>query len=339
MKYLVSEVENWGREIDALPAPDPGRRKVGKKAAVFLLAKKLQAAARRGFSTAELLEVLASKGLTVHVDTVRAALNVGRRRAVTSPVRNRESIGTLRRLPDGNGTEAEPTTGRWNAGGSGSDSLEHRAEVGPELPLPYSRDAGGESAETEAEKKTAIGRLSAGESDSERAEERADVAQELGLALDRGESGVVAGPDAEARKPAGGPDADGPEGDAPESGAEAGPDTGPAKDRDLVGEVAAGRAGRGRREDGSGRGVTAAAAGGELPAPKPHEVGADTDERPSSADGPGRQVEGGGRAGARPVGVARAGRDALGGRGAEGRPAALAPVRGSFTPREDSDEI
>jgi hypothetical protein len=37
MKYLVSEVERWGREIDALPAPDPGRRRVGKEEAVTLI--------------------------------------------------------------------------------------------------------------------------------------------------------------------------------------------------------------------------------------------------------------------------------------------------------------
>ena len=65
-------------------------RKLSADQLIPVLAKKLQAAARRGFSTTELLEVLASKGLTVHVDTVRAALKVGGRRAVTSPVRNRE---------------------------------------------------------------------------------------------------------------------------------------------------------------------------------------------------------------------------------------------------------
>ena len=37
MKYLVSEVERWGQEIDALRAPDPGRRRVGKKKAVTLI--------------------------------------------------------------------------------------------------------------------------------------------------------------------------------------------------------------------------------------------------------------------------------------------------------------
>ena len=234
MKYLVSDIERLGEEIDALPAPDPGRRKVGKKEAVILLANRLKAAARRGFSTAELLEVLASKGLTVHIDTVRAAMKVGGRRAATSPVRNRERPGELRRLPDGNGTEDETTTGRWNAGVSGGDRLEHQAEVGPELPLPFGRGAVGDSPEAEAEKKTASGRPNAGESDSERAEERADVAQVLGLALDRGESDVVAGPDTEAHKPAGGSDADGIEGDAPERSAEAGPDSGPTKDRDLA---------------------------------------------------------------------------------------------------------
>ena len=37
MKYLVSEVERWGREIDALRAPNPGRRRVSKKKAITLI--------------------------------------------------------------------------------------------------------------------------------------------------------------------------------------------------------------------------------------------------------------------------------------------------------------
>jgi hypothetical protein len=74
MKFLISQVTQWGEELDALRDPDPGKRKVGKRDAVLLLAKKLQAAARRGFTTAELLEVLAAKGLHVHVDLLREAL-------------------------------------------------------------------------------------------------------------------------------------------------------------------------------------------------------------------------------------------------------------------------
>ena len=89
MKYLVSEVERWGEELGAL-APDPGGRKVGKREAVLLLAKQLQAAAHRGLSTLELRAALAEKGLEVHIDLVREALRftgksagakTGRRRA------------------------------------------------------------------------------------------------------------------------------------------------------------------------------------------------------------------------------------------------------------------
>jgi hypothetical protein len=91
MRYLVSQVEQWGAQIDAMPAPDPGRRKVGKKEAVILLARKLQAAARRGFSTTELQAALSAMGLKVHVDTLRSALRDAGQRPVKRPARPRPS--------------------------------------------------------------------------------------------------------------------------------------------------------------------------------------------------------------------------------------------------------
>jgi hypothetical protein len=75
MKYQVSQVQQWGEELDALPAPEPGSRRVGKREAVLLLADKLQSAARRGISRAALLEALEAKGLKVHIDLLRDALN------------------------------------------------------------------------------------------------------------------------------------------------------------------------------------------------------------------------------------------------------------------------
>jgi hypothetical protein len=120
MKYLVSEVEKWGKEIDAMPAPDPGRRRVGKKEAVILLAKKLRA---------ELLDVLAAKGLKVHADTLRAALKVGGRGAVTCPVRSRRIAGGPKGLREGNGPASGTASGRPNAGGSVGDRPEQRADV------------------------------------------------------------------------------------------------------------------------------------------------------------------------------------------------------------------
>jgi hypothetical protein len=180
MKYLVSEVENWGKEIDALRAPDPGRRKVGKKEAVFLLAKKLQAAARRGFSTAELLEILASKGLKVHVDAVRAALRLVGRGAVTSPGRSRKSAGAPTGLLDGSGSEPGPTSVQSNVGVSVGDRPGHRAEVGPELALTLRGSATRESAEVGAESATASGRPNAGVSDGDRPDQGTEAGPDGG---------------------------------------------------------------------------------------------------------------------------------------------------------------
>jgi hypothetical protein len=89
IKYLVSQVAGWREELAALPPPDPGRRKVGKHQAVIMMAKELQAAARQGYTTRELLELLAAKGLKIHVDTLREALRQARRSARTGQVRSR----------------------------------------------------------------------------------------------------------------------------------------------------------------------------------------------------------------------------------------------------------
>src|SRR5450432_95008 len=131
MKYLVSDIERLGEEIDALPAPDPGRRKVGKKEAVILLANKLKAAARRGFSTAELLEVLATKGLKIHVDTLRAAMRDVGRVAATRPARGQRKAGE----PKGARAEAEAVkdkaADRPRSGGSDDDRPDQRTAAEP----------------------------------------------------------------------------------------------------------------------------------------------------------------------------------------------------------------
>jgi hypothetical protein len=87
MRYLVSQVETWGAEIDAMPAPDPGGRKVGKKEALVMLARQLQTAVRRGYSTTALHAALSEMGLHVHVDTLRAALRAAGRSSAKRPAR------------------------------------------------------------------------------------------------------------------------------------------------------------------------------------------------------------------------------------------------------------
>jgi hypothetical protein len=348
MKYLVSEVETWGKEIDAMPAPDPGRRRVGKKEAVILLAKKLRAAARRGFSTAELLDVLAAKGLKVHADTLRAALKVGGRGAVTCPVRSRRIAGGPKGLREGNGPASDTASGRPNAGGSVGDRPEQRADVGPELGLALGRSAVGESVEAESEPNMASGRSNAGVSDGNGLEQGADVGPELGLTLGGGGGGEVAAADVERDTRAARWGSGGSEGDEAKHGADVGPHAGPAEGREQVGEMPAILAGRVRRELGSDHGVIAESGGVELATRVPQEVGvapggAGVDSgrraRPSSVDVPDKQVgEAGGR-GASATGIARGGGEASGSKGPERRPMALAPGRGSFTPREDSDEI
>jgi hypothetical protein len=274
MKYLVSEVESWGKELDAMPAPDPGRRRVGKKEAVFLLAKKLQAAARRGFSRAELLEILASKGLKVHGDTVRAALKLVGRGAVTSPVRSRRIAGAAKGLRDGNGAEADTTNGRPNAGESDGDRPGQGAAVGPELGLTLGRSAVGGSAEAETESAPASGQPNAGGLARDRAEAGAAVGPELGLALGQGGGGEVVEAEVERDTTAARWDVGGSGGDESEQGADVGPDAGPTEGREEIGGMPASRAGRGGSELGIGRGLTAESGGAELAAPNLQEVGA-----------------------------------------------------------------
>jgi hypothetical protein len=91
MKYLVSQVEQWGDELDSL-APDPGSRKVGKRGAVLLIAKKLQAAVRRGLTASELRAALAKKGLEVHIDLLREALRAAGKPAATTPAGRRRKV-------------------------------------------------------------------------------------------------------------------------------------------------------------------------------------------------------------------------------------------------------
>ena len=349
MKYLVSEVETWGKEIDAMPAPDPGRRRVGKKEAVILLAKKLRAAARRGFSTAELLDVLAAKGLKVHADTLRAALKVGGRGAVTCPMRSRRIAGSPKGFREGNGPASDTATGRPNAGGSFGDRPEQRADVGPELGLARGRSAVGESVEAESESNTASGGSNAGVSDGNGLEQGADVGPEFGPTLGRGGGGeVVAAEVEEIRRPLDGIQGD-PSAASPSTERTSVLALDLRKPENRSEKMPAILACRVRRELGSDHGVVAESGGLKLARRKPQEVGtapggAGVDSarraRPSSVDVPDKQVgEAGGRGASAPTGIARAGGEASGSKGPDPRPMASAPVRGSITPREDSDEI
>ena len=118
MKYQVSEVQQWGEELDALPAPEPGSRMVGKREAVLLLAERLRAATRRGVTRATLLEALEAKGLKVHIDLLREALkHVGKtsaQRQARAPRRARvEPAGAVDERAENN----RDTGGRGNAAG------------------------------------------------------------------------------------------------------------------------------------------------------------------------------------------------------------------------------
>jgi len=111
MKYQVSQVQQWGDELDALPAPEPGSRMVGKREAVLLLAEKLQSAARRGVSRAALLEALEAKGLKVHIDLLREALKHAGKAAGKGPPRAVRRARSAESVAPGEHTEKSGTTG------------------------------------------------------------------------------------------------------------------------------------------------------------------------------------------------------------------------------------
>ena len=76
-----------------MPAPDPATLKLGKRAAIEVMRKELQALVRRGYTTAELLDVLAVKGLQVHEETLRVTTTIAkapRIRTAALATRNRQ---------------------------------------------------------------------------------------------------------------------------------------------------------------------------------------------------------------------------------------------------------
>jgi hypothetical protein len=277
-KYLVSQVERWGEELDDLRPPDPGSRKVGKREAVLLLARKLQSAAKRGFTTAELLAVLAEKGLAVHVDLLREALRSeaggrttagrGGRRKGAAPGK-----GERRKEEAGNGP-AETTEADAGPGGSQpAETPEAMTEVEPELNLEPTR-AGGRDAE---------GRSAAGPQEAAPEEPRRP---------DRRAVGIDAGLGAET--------------DTTPSGARAAAGQGSGATAPLDGDPAPGRV----RDGGKATPGPAVTTGGGLPGSGPR-PSAPTATEPTSPTGP---------------------------RTAGTTPAQPAP-RGSFTPRDDSDQL
>ncbi|HEV3192746.1 MAG TPA: hypothetical protein VGY54_19695, partial [Polyangiaceae bacterium] len=225
------------------------------------------------------------------------------RGTVTCSVRSRRIAGGPKGLREGNGPASDTASGRPNAGVSDGNGPEQRADVGPELVLTLGRGGGGEVAAAE---------------------------------VDRDRTAALWG-------------SGGSEGDEAKHGADVGPRAGAAEGREHFGETPAILAGRVRRELGSDYGVIAESGGVELATGEPQEVGtvpggAGVDsgrrDRPLSVDVPDKQVgDAGGRGASALTGIARGGREASGSKGPERRPMARAPVRGSFTPREDSDEI
>jgi hypothetical protein len=310
MKYLVSDVESWGKDLDAMPAPDPGSRKVGKKEAVVLLAKKLQAAARRGFSTAELLDVLASKGLRVHVDTVRAALKLAGKGPLTSPRRGQRNAAATTGRPVETGSEAEPTSARSNAGESDGAQPVGGAEGGPDFELTPARGVVGVSAQSDPETDTEDGRSNSGRSDGGKSAATADIGAERALSSDRSGDGEVA--DAE-----------------------------PVRDTVPDPAQAAGSERTDVENEADGSALELAMIERDAPGLMPLVATAAGQRRavPASREVPGRDVEATGKSASPPARVPPGGREASSVKGPERRAAPLAPARGSFTPREDSDEI
>jgi hypothetical protein len=141
MKYQVSQVQQWGEELDALPAPEPGSRMVGKREAVLLLADKLQSAARRGVSRAALLEALEAKGLKVHIDLLREALrHVGKTSGQRQTRAPRKSQRAAAAAGDERAGKNRETGGPRNAvgpdRGPGDDGIPAGVSMGAEAGAP-----------------------------------------------------------------------------------------------------------------------------------------------------------------------------------------------------------
>lgn len=147
MKYQVSQVKQWGEELDALPAPEPGSRMVGKREAVLLLAEKLQSAARRGVSREALLDALEAKGLKVHIDLLREALKHAGKAAGQRPPRagkkargagsgskaeGAEKSGATAGPGAGDDSERGPVVSRSSAGGTAGSEAGGPSEESPE---------------------------------------------------------------------------------------------------------------------------------------------------------------------------------------------------------------
>jgi hypothetical protein len=101
-----------------MPTPDPTTGTVGKRAALEMMAKELQALSRRGYTTAELLELLATKGIHIHEETLRAVL-----RTVRSP----GPQATTRPRPSQSPTGSSPRA----AGQIGQEETESLTAPGP----------------------------------------------------------------------------------------------------------------------------------------------------------------------------------------------------------------
>ena len=125
-----SHVSSWCAESRALPAPDPIDRAVSKGEAVRLMAPDLRALLGRGYSLDQILAWLATKGLTVHRDTLRRALRPAkrvRRAKDRTPETQSMDAGTDRRgeietsvegQEQGESTERQPTPSKAPAGSS-----------------------------------------------------------------------------------------------------------------------------------------------------------------------------------------------------------------------------
>jgi len=157
-----------------MPAPDPTTRAVSKRAALEMMAKELQALSRRGYTTAELLELLATKGLHIHEETLRAVLGTARSagpRATTRPQPSQSPTGScpraagqIRQEEDRQPDSAGTVTPTAEAPPPGQHQTEARAArpTAPSQPLvnrPDSMAAEGPTARKSAAAPTAPARV------------------------------------------------------------------------------------------------------------------------------------------------------------------------------------